>query len=70
MDSNAVDSGSCELKESNVSPPVSCAGSQEGGSLLKYHDVTAAAYRIKKGVKETSLEACGSYDLFDILQCG
>lgn len=27
-------------------------------TVVQYHDVTAAAYRIRRGVKETSLEVC------------
>ena len=27
-------------------------------TVVQYHDVTAAAYRIRRGVKETPLEVC------------
>lgn len=27
-------------------------------TAVQYHDVTAAAYRIRRGVKETPLEVC------------
>lgn len=40
--------------DTDSTPATSPTGDKE--SILQYHEVTAAAYRIRKGVKETPLE--------------
>ena len=44
-----------------VSPPAADTTSEDYSKpAIQYHDVTAAAYRIRKGVKETPLEVKGA----------
>ena len=41
-----------------VSPDTNSDDRDYSKPAIQYHDVTAAAYRIRKGVKETPLEVC------------
>ena len=41
-----------------VAPETNSDDGDYSKPAIQYHDVTAAAYRIRKGVKETPLEVC------------
>ena len=43
-------------RQADTEPTPSTSPTAEKGAILQYHEVTAAAYRIRKGVKETPLE--------------
>lgn len=43
-----------------ASPPPAIVEDAPEPVVIQFRDVTAAAYRIKKGVKETPLEVCVS----------
>lgn len=51
--------------EDKALEPGAAKREKPSGSVIQYHDVTAAAYRIRNGVKETPLKVSVSVDLYN-----
>lgn len=51
-----------DVEETDLGPGAA-KRDKPSGSAIQYHDVTAAAYRIRNGVKETPLKVSLSLDL-------
>ena len=56
MESKASSKPKPRQADTEPTPSTSTSPTAEKGAILQYHEVTAAAYRIRKGVKETPLE--------------